>query len=160
MERVDLSLGGLLGGLGRFLGRLGLLALLLRGPLGEEHRVDLGDHATVRDGDAGQQLSELLVVPDGEQQVARDDAALLVVLGGVPGELQQLGGEVLEDGGKVNGGAGADALGVAALLEVAPDAADGELKPGLDGPRHRLLPGAASLASGRALLALGASSGA
>ncbi|EMS55803.1 hypothetical protein CFC21_051803 [Triticum aestivum] len=115
MEWVDLSLGGLLGGLGRLLGRLGLLALLLRGPLGEQHRVDLGDHAAVRDGDAGQQLSELLVVPDGEQQVARDDAALLVVLGGVPGELQKLGGEVLEDGGEVYGGAGADALGVAAL---------------------------------------------
>ncbi|XBH85711.1 hypothetical protein VPH35_073561 [Triticum aestivum] len=149
-----LSLGGLLRGLGRLLGRLGLLALLLRRLLGEQHRVDLGDHAAVRDGDAGQQLSELLVVPDGEQQVARDDAALLVVLGGVPGELQQLSGEVLEDGGEVDGGAGADALGVAALLEVAPDAADGELQPGLDGPRHRLLPRAAGLAPGRALLPL------
>uniref|UniRef100_A0A8R7UQB3 Uncharacterized protein n=2 Tax=Triticum urartu TaxID=4572 RepID=A0A8R7UQB3_TRIUA len=56
-------------------------------------------------------------------------------------------GEVLEDGGEVDGGAGADALGVAALLEVAPDAADGELEPGLHGPGHGLLP-VASLPSG------------
>jgi hypothetical protein len=39
-------------------------------------------------------FAELLVIPDGEQQVPRDDAGLLVVLGGVPGELKQLGGEV------------------------------------------------------------------
>ena len=58
-----------------------------------------------------------------------------------------LGGEVLEDGGEVDGGAGADALGVAALLEVAPDAADGKLEPGLHGAGHRLLP-VASLPSG------------
>ena len=49
-----------------------------------------------------------------------------------------LSGEVLEDGGEVHGGAGADALGVLAGLEVPRDAADGELQPGLGGPRHRL----------------------
>ena len=49
-----------------------------------------------------------------------------------------LGGEVLEDGGEVDGGAGADALRVLAGLEVAGDAADGELEPGLGRPRHRL----------------------
>jgi hypothetical protein len=45
----------------------------------------------VGDGDAGEQLSELLVVADGEQQVARHDAGLLVVLGRVAGQLQDLG---------------------------------------------------------------------
>jgi hypothetical protein len=44
----------------------------------------------VGDGDSGEKLPELLVVPDGEQDVARDDAGLLVVLGGVAGELQNL----------------------------------------------------------------------
>ena len=110
--------------------------------------MDVGQHPAVGDGDAGEQVAELLVVPDGEEQVARHDAALLVVLGGVPGELQHLGGEVLEDGGEVDRGAGADALGVAALLEEAPDAAHRELEAGLDGPRHRLLPLAAALPSG------------
>lgn len=54
------------------------------------------------------------------------------------GEERYLGGEVLEDGGEVDGRAPADALGVLARLEVARDAADGELQPGLGRPRHRL----------------------
>jgi len=90
----------------------------------------------VRDGDAGQQLPELLVVADGQEHVARDDARLLVVPSHVPGQLQHLGGEVLQHGGEVDGGAGAHALRVPALLEVPPDPADGELQPSLDGPRH------------------------
>jgi hypothetical protein len=65
-------------------------------------------------------------------------------------------GEVLEDGGEVDGGAGADALGVAALLEVAADAADGELEPGLDGARHRLLLRPAQLPPHRLLRRLAA----
>ncbi|XBI40541.1 hypothetical protein VPH35_125126 [Triticum aestivum] len=155
--RLSLSLlVGLLGGLGGLLGRLGLL---LRRLLGEQHGVDVGQHAAVRDGDAGQQPAELLVVPHGQQQVPGHDAGLLVVLGGVPGELQQLRGQVLEDGGQVDGGARADALRVAAVLEVPADAADGELEPGLDGPRHRLLPGPAGLAPRRALLPLRSGSG-
>uniref|UniRef100_A0A453SSP6 Uncharacterized protein n=1 Tax=Aegilops tauschii subsp. strangulata TaxID=200361 RepID=A0A453SSP6_AEGTS len=149
----------LLGGFGSLLGRLALLGLLLRRLLGEQHGVDVGQHAAVRDGHAGQQPPELLVVPHGQQQVPGHDARLLVVLGGVPGELQQLRGQVLEDGREVDGGARADALRVAAILEVPPDAADGELEPGLDGPRHRLLPGAAGLAPGRALLRLRSRSG-
>jgi hypothetical protein len=54
------------------------------------------------------------------------------------GEETYLGGEVLEDGGEVDGGSAADALGVLARLEVARDAADGELEAGLGRPRHRL----------------------
>jgi len=50
-----------------------------------------------------------------------------------------LSGEVLEDGGEVDGGAGADALGVLAGLEEPGDPADGELEPGLGAPRRRLL---------------------
>jgi hypothetical protein len=49
-------------------------------------------------------------------------------------------GEVLEDGGEVDGRAGADALRVLAGLEEARDAADGELQPGLGRPRDRLGP--------------------
>ena len=51
------------------------------GLLGEQHRVDVGQHTTVGDGDAVKQLGELLVVASGEKQVARHDAGLLVVLG-------------------------------------------------------------------------------
>ena len=84
-----------------------------------------------------------------------DDSGLLVVPGGVAGQLEDLGGEVLHDGGHVDGGAGAHALRVVALpvhdgLEVeevqgAPeepvDPAHGELqprpaRPGLGLPLH------------------------
>jgi hypothetical protein len=141
----------LLGGLG---GLLGLLCRLLGHLLGEEHSVDVGEDAAVGDGDAGQQLAELLVVADGEEHVARDDARLLVVPCRVAGELEHLGREVLQDGGEVDGGTRAHTLRVPALLEVPPDAADGELQPGPGGPRHRLLRRPAGLAPRRALLRL------
>jgi hypothetical protein len=55
------------------------------------------------------------------------------------GRVAHLGGKVLEDGGEVDGGAAADALGVASQLEVAPDAADGELEAGPNGAGDGLL---------------------
>lgn len=42
-----------------------------------------------------------------------------------------LSGEVFEDGGKVDGGTAADALGVLACFEETSDAANGELEAGL-----------------------------
>jgi hypothetical protein len=44
----------------------------------------------VRDGDAGQQLPELLVVVDRQQHMPRDDPVLLVVPRRVPRELKDL----------------------------------------------------------------------
>jgi hypothetical protein len=69
-----------------------------------------------------------------------------------------LSGEVLKDGGEVDGSAGADASSVPTLLQVATDTANGELEPGLHGPRYGLLPGTAGLTPGRSLLHLPASS--
>ena len=54
-------------------------------------------------------------LPDGELEVPGDDARLLVVPGGVPGELEDLRGEVLHHGGHVDGSAGAHPLGVVAF---------------------------------------------
>jgi len=108
-----------------------LLLLLLGSALGEEDRVDVGEDTAVGDSNARKELGELLVVADGELDVAGDDARLLVVAGGVAGELEDLGTEVLEDGREVDGGASTDTVGVLALLEVPGDAADGELEPGL-----------------------------
>ena len=93
-------------------------SLLLLGLLGQQDAVDVGDHAARGDRDAGEQLVELFVVANGELDVAGHDPLLLVVAGGVPGELKSLGGEVLEDSGQVDGGAGADAGGVAAVAAV------------------------------------------
>ena len=109
--------------------RLGDRLGLLLGLLGQEDGLDVGEHATLGDGDAGQELVQLLVVPDGELQVPGDDPGLLVVAGGVAGQLEDLGGEVFHDGGQVDRGAGTDALGVIALAEEAVDSPHWELEP-------------------------------
>ncbi len=64
--------------------------------LGEKDGVNVGKYSTLRDGDAGQQLVELLVVADGQLEMTGRDARLAVVLRGVAGQLQDLGGEVPE----------------------------------------------------------------
>ena len=117
------------------------------------------------DGDAGQQLVQFLVIPDGELEVPGDDPGLLVVPGGVAGQLEDLGGEVLHDGGHVDGGAGAHALRVVALPaheglklekegevpEEPVDPAHGELEPRPAGPGLGLALHLAALATSRHL---------
>ncbi len=95
--------------------------------------MDVGQDAAPGDGHAAQELVQLLVVLDGQCDVTRHDARLLVVARGIAGELQDLGAEVLEDGGEVDGGAGSHARCVLALTEVPTDATHGELKSGLRG---------------------------
>jgi hypothetical protein len=46
-------------------------------------RTHVGEDAAARDGGLGEELVELLVVADGELQVARDDADLLLVCVGM-----------------------------------------------------------------------------
>ena len=73
----------------------------------------------------------LSFVLDGELDVTRDDAGLLVVLRRVAAELKELRHKVLENGRHVDGSTGADALGVAALAQEAADAAHREGQAGL-----------------------------
>ena len=127
-------------------------SLLLGGGLAllaEEHRVDVGEDTARGDGHAREELGELLVVADGQLDVAGHDAGLLVVAGRVSGELEDLGGQVLEDGGEVDGGAGADARRELALLQVAGDTADRELEAGLGRLRDGLLAGGLAFAAAR-----------
>ena len=95
--------------------------------------MDVREDTAGSDGDAAQELVELLVVADGELDVARDDALLLVVAGCVASELEDLSGEVLEDSSEVHRSASTDASGVAADAQVAVDAAHWELEPSLAG---------------------------
>jgi len=104
------------------------LGVLRLGPLGQQDRVDVGEHTAGGNGDADKELVELLLVAHGKLHMARDNAGLFVVAGGVASELENLGAEVLEHGGEVYGRAGADARGVLALLEEAVHTADGELE--------------------------------
>ena len=107
--------------------------------------MDVGKDTSRRDGDAAEELVELLVVLDGESDVPGDDPGLLVVAGSVSGELEDLSAEVLEDGGEVDTGADSDPGCVPTLLEVAADTGNGELKPGLGGAADRLGRSTASL---------------
>ena len=52
--------------------------------------MDVGHDAAAGDGDRAQQAGELLVVADGQLDVARHDAGLLVVPRGVSGKLKNL----------------------------------------------------------------------
>ena len=104
---------------------MGLLGLFR-----QKNRLDVGQYTTLGDGDAGQELVQLLVVADGELQVTGDDPRLLVVAGGVSCQLENLSSQVLHDGSQVDGRTGSDTLGVVALAQMTVNTADGELKSG------------------------------
>jgi hypothetical protein len=119
------------------------------GLLWQKDGLDVRQNTTLGDGDAGQELVELLVVADGELEMTGDDPRLLVVASRVTGELENLGGEVLHDGRQVDGRSGADALGVVALAQQTVDSADGELKSGSARSALRLSLNFASFSSSR-----------
>ena len=106
------------------------LSLGLLGLLGEEDGLDVGQDTTLGDGDTGEKLVQLLVVPDGELKVTGDDSGLLVVTGSVASQLEDLSGEVLHDGSHVDGGTGSDTLSIVSLPQKTMDTSDGELKSG------------------------------
>jgi hypothetical protein len=101
--------------------------------------VDVRENTAGRNRDGAQELGEFLVVADGQLDVARDDAGLLVVSGGVASEFENFGGEVFKHGGEVNRSASADSLRILLNLQVSRDATDRELKSRLGRSAHRLL---------------------
>ena len=107
--------------------------------------MDVGEDSTGSDGDSAKKLVELLVVLDSKGDVPGDNPGLLVVAGGVSGELEDLSGEVLEDGGEVDTSSDSDAGSVSALLEVTADTSNWELKSSLRGSTDALSASAASL---------------
>ena len=106
---------------------------MLLGLGGEERAVDAGDDTTAGNGNVLEKLVELLVVADGELDVAGDDTDTLVVTRGVSGKLKDLSSEVLEDGSEVDGGSGSDTGGVASLTKLTVDTTDGKLESGAVG---------------------------
>lgn len=92
--------------------------------------MDVWENTTLGNGDTTHELVELFVVADSELKVSWGDTGLLVVTGGVTGELKNLGGEVLEDGGKVHWGTSGDAGTVVTSLQVSVDTSDWELESG------------------------------
>ena len=72
--------------------------------------MDVGQHSSRGDGHTAEQLVQLLVVADGELNVAGGDTSLLVVASGIAGELENLSSQVFENGSEVHGGTSTDAL--------------------------------------------------
>jgi hypothetical protein len=108
--------------------------------------VDVGQDTALGDGNVSEKLVQLLIVPDGELQMAGDDTGLLVIAGGVASQLKDFGGQVLEDSGEVDGGTGTDTLSVVALPEETVDTTNGESETSLRRTRLRVL-GTARLAT-------------
>ncbi|KAK2882214.1 hypothetical protein Q8A73_022724 [Channa argus] len=98
-----------------------------------QHRLDVGQHAALSDGDSSQQLVELLVVAHSQLQVTGDDPGLLVVAGGVSSQLQDLGGQVLENSRQVDGSSGSNTLSIVAFTQQPVDTTDWELEPSTGG---------------------------
>ena len=90
--------------------------------------MDVGQHSSGGDGHSSQESVQLLVVAHSQLDVAGHDASSLVVAGGVSGQLQDLGGQVLQHGGQVHGGSGSHTVGVASLTQVTVDTSNGELQ--------------------------------
>ena len=99
----------------------------------DESRVHVGDNTAGSDGGLSEALVELFVVLDGKLDVARADAVLLVVLGGVASKLEELSCQVLQDGSHVHRSTSTDTTGEAALLQVACETANGEGQASLGG---------------------------
>lgn len=59
----------------------------------DESGVDVGHDTTLTDVAARGQLVELLVVANGQHDVARDDTGLLIITRGISGQLEDLGKE-------------------------------------------------------------------
>lgn len=94
----------------------------------EEVDVDVWENTSWSDGGGWHKSVELFIVADSELDVSWHNSGLLVVLGGVASELENLSGEVLKDGSKVHWGTSTDSLGVASLFHESSDSSDWELK--------------------------------
>jgi hypothetical protein len=66
--------------------------------------VNVGQNTTLGDGDVAEKLVQFLIVADGKLEMTGDDTGLLVVTGGVTGQLEDFGSQVLKDGSQVDGG--------------------------------------------------------
>ena len=115
---------------GRFINLID--SLLVGGFLGEEDGLDVWQDTSLGDGDSAEKFVQFFVVSDGELEMAGDDTGLLVVTGGVSGQLEYLSGKVLQNGGEVHGGSGSHSLGVVSLAEHSVDTSHGELESGAD----------------------------
>ena len=65
--------------------------------------MNVGEDTALGDGYVTQKLVQLLVVADGQLEMARDDTRLLVVAGGVAGQFEDFRSEVFQHSGEIDG---------------------------------------------------------
>ena len=100
--------------------------------------MDVREYTTSSNCSSTEELVELLIVADSELNVARSDAALLVVTGCVSSKLKNLGAKILEDGRHVDWSTSTDSRGVSTFLQVASNTPNRELKSSLGRARCAL----------------------
>ena len=115
--------------------------------LGQQQAVDVGEHTTLGDCDASQQLVQLLVIAHSELDVAGVDTVLLVVTGSIASQLKDLSGKILEDGSEVDGSAGTNTGSIVAFAKMAMNTTNGKLQSCARGARLALAGGGLSLSS-------------
>ena len=64
--------------------------------------VNVWQDTTLGNCDVSEKLVQFLIISDGELEMARNDTGLLVVTGGVTSQLEDFGGEVLEDSSEID----------------------------------------------------------
>ena len=96
----------------------------------EEEALDVGEGTASGNGSSGHEFVELVIVADGDLQVTRVDdwcgLLLLALLGSLASDLDDLSGDVLEDGSGKDTSSLSDLLGIAASLEHGAGATDWE----------------------------------
>lgn len=88
--------------------------------------MDVGDNTRVCNSDIREEFIELLVVADGEHDMARDNADLLIVAGSITREFEDLRGQVLENTREVDGSSDTDTPRILTLSELAVETTNGE----------------------------------
>ena len=114
---------------------LGGALLVCSSLLWQEDSLDVGQNTSLGDCDTCQKLIQFLVVPDGQLKMARVDPLLLVVTGGVAGQLEDLSSEVFHHGRQVDWSTSTDSLSVVTSAKETMNTADGELESSTTGAR-------------------------
>ncbi len=65
--------------------------------------VNVGKDTTLGDGNMAEELVQFLIVADGELEMTRDDASLLVVTSSVTSQFKNFSCKVFENSGQING---------------------------------------------------------
>jgi hypothetical protein len=93
----------------------------------DQRKMNVRKHTSARNCGFNESV-EFIIRTDGKQQVAGIDAFNVHIFGSITGKLQQLSGQILQNGGTVNSGSGSDTTSrMGTILQKTMDPSDGEL---------------------------------